>query len=250
MTRQWLVVLGMTVLAVAAAPTPVRAEGATTASPAAQDEPTAPGKPTLETNQQKRDYGLGIQMGRNLTNQGIDVDVDLLVQGLRDALAGRMPLISEDELRRTMTAFRAEMKRDRIDNARNTADENFKAGEAFLAENRTKEGVVTLPSGLQYKVLEAGKGPKPTDTDTVEVRYRGTLLDGTEFDSSFRNDEPATFVVKGSLPGWRQALLAMPVGSKWKLYVPPRLAYGPRGTGLGVGPQATVIFEFELLAIK
>ena len=250
MTRKWLAVLGMAVLAAAAAPTQVRADETPVASPAAQDEPAAPGIPTLETNEQKRDYGLGIQMGRNFKNQGIEVDVELLVRGLRDALAGRMPLISEDELRRTMTAYRAELKRDRIDNARITAEENFKAGEAFLAENKTKEGVVTLPSGLQYKVLKAGKGPKPTDTDTVEVQYRGTLLDGTEFDSSFRNDKPATFVVKGSLPGWRQALLVMPVGSKWELYIPPRLAYGPRGTGLGVGPQATVIFEFELLAIK
>jgi FKBP-type peptidyl-prolyl cis-trans isomerase len=236
----------MAVLAVAAVPIVVRAQEV----PAAQADPAATGKPVIETDEQKRDYGLGMQMGRNLVNQGIEADVDLLVEGLRDALAGRKPLISEEELRRIMMAFRAELKRARIDNARITAEENFKAGEVFMAENKTKADVVTLPSGLQYKVLKQGAGPVPTDMDTVEVQYRGTLLDGTEFDSSFRNDAPATFVVKGSLPGWRQALLLMPVGSRWELYVPPRLAYGPKGTGLGVGPQATVVFEMELLAIK
>ena len=235
----------MVVVVLAAAQGPALAQGAT-ASP----EPAASTQPALKTDKQKTDYGLGVQMGRNLKNQGIEADIDLVVQGLRDALAGRRLLISEDELRRTMMALRTEMRRDRVRDQAIASDENFKAGQAFLEQNKTKEGVVTLPSGLQYKVLRQGQGRKPTDTDTVEVNYRGTLLDGTEFDSSSRSGKPATFVVKASLPGWRQALLQMPVGSKWELYLPPRLAYGPRGTGLGVGPHATVIFELELLAIR
>jgi len=246
MTRTWMMVSAVVALGLVVSPTFVRGQE----EPATEPEATAAAPPGLETDEHKVDYGLGIQMGRSLLNQGIEVDVDVVVQGLRDALAGRKPAIGEHELRRVMKAFYAETRRTRIRNQTLAADENLKAGEVFLAENKSKNGVVTLPSGLQYKVLKEGGGPKPTDTDRVEVDYRGTLIDGTEFDSSSRNDEPATFVVKSSLPGWRQALLLMPVGSRWELYVPPRLAYGRRGTGLGVGPEATVIFEMELRAIK
>jgi len=241
-----MMVSAVVALGLVVSPTFVRGQE----EPATEPEATAAAPPGLETDEHKVDYGLGIQMGRSLLDQGIEVDVDVVVQGLRDALAGRKPAIGEHELRRVMKAFYAETRRTRIRNQTLAADENLKAGEVFLAENKSKNGVVTLPSGLQYKVLKEGGGPKPTDTDRVEVDYRGTLIDGTEFDSSSRNDEPATFVVKSSLPGWRQALLLMPVGSRWELYVPPRLAYGRRGTGLGVGPEATVIFEMELRAIK
>jgi FKBP-type peptidyl-prolyl cis-trans isomerase FklB len=130
------------------------------------------------------------------------------------------------------------------------AEDNKKAGESFLAENKKKEGVVTLPSGLQYKVLKAGDGKKPTDTDTVECNYRGTHIDGTEFDSSYRTGQPATFKVAGVIPGWREALKLMPVGSKWQIFVPSQLAYGTRGKPGSVGPNAALIFEVELLAIK
>jgi FKBP-type peptidyl-prolyl cis-trans isomerase len=245
MSMIWKPAWATAVLVLAATLWPAHAQGPQT-SPI---EAATPGRTVIETDPHKRDYGLGVQMGRNLKNQGIDADVDLVIQGLRDALAGRKLLLAEDELRRVMMALRTETRQARVRNQAIAADENFKGGEAFLAENKAKPGVVTLPSGLQYKVIKAGNGPKPSDTDSVEVQYRGTLLDGTEFDSSFRNQKPASFIVKASLPGWRQALQLMPVGSKWELVLPPRLAYGPRGTGLGVGPQATVIFELELLAI-
>jgi len=216
--------------------------------PADPEVATAPR--SLETDPEKACYGLGVELGRSLVNQGIEVDPDVVVQGLRDALAGRKPAIGETELRRVVRDFRAEARRARARSRSLGAEANFEAGQAFLSENARRDGVVTLPSGLQYRVLEQGIGPTPADTDTVQVNYRGRLLDGTEFDSSFRDGEPATFVVKASLPGWRQALLSMPVGSRWELYLPPRLAYGRLGTGLGVGPEATVIFDLELLAIR
>jgi FKBP-type peptidyl-prolyl cis-trans isomerase FklB len=129
-------------------------------------------------------------------------------------------------------------------------EENKKAGEAFLAQNKGKQGVVTLPSGLQYKILKAGNGKKPTENDTVECNYRGTLINGTEFDSSYRRGQPATFGVGQVIPGWREALQLMPVGSKWELYVPPDLAYGERGAGRDIGPNSTLVFEVELLGIQ
>lgn len=223
----------------------------------AQDTAVAPASatvavPALDNDAQKMDYALGLQIGRSMKNQGIDADSELFLRGLRDALAGRRPALSEQEVRRLMMAMRTEMRQTRNRSQIAVAEENFKAGEVFLAENQAKPGVVTLPSGLQYKVLTKGSGPKPADLDTVEVRYRGTLLDGREFDSSARSNDgkPATFVVKASLPGWRQALQRMPVGSTWELYVPPRLAYGPRGNGINVGPQQTLVYEVELLGIR
>jgi FKBP-type peptidyl-prolyl cis-trans isomerase FklB len=130
------------------------------------------------------------------------------------------------------------------------AAENKTKGEAFLAENKKKEGVVTLPSGLQYKILKAGEGPKPTAEDSVKCNYRGTLIDGKEFDSSYKRNEPATFPVKGVIKGWTEALQLMPVGSKWQLFIPPDLAYGERGAGELIQPEATLIFEVELLSIE
>lgn len=217
----------------------------------AQAPADAPTKPAaVETEQQRIDYGLGVQMGRNLKNQGIEADPELVIQGLRDALTGKKLAISELDLRRSMMTLRSEMRQSRVRNTALASDENFKAGTAYQTENKAKPGVTMLPSGLQYRVLQQGKGPKPDDLDVVEVRYRGLLLDGTEFDSSSREEKPAQFVVKSALPGWRQALKLMPVGSKWELVLPPQLAYGARGNGLGVGPQATVIFELELVAIR
>jgi FKBP-type peptidyl-prolyl cis-trans isomerase FklB len=205
---------------------------------------------SVESEQQKIDYGLGVQMGRNLKNQGIEADPELVIQGLRDALTGKKLAISEVDLRKSMMALRSEMRQSRVRNNALASDENFKAGTAYQAEYKAKPGVAMLPSGLQYRVLQQGKGPKPDDLDVVEVRYRGLLLDGTEFDGSSREEKPAQFVVKSALPGWRQALKLMPVGSKWELVLPPQLAYGERGNGLGVGPQSTVIFELELVAIR
>jgi len=207
----------------------------------------------LKTQKDKVSYSFGVDIVRNLKRQGIELDADLLVKGIRDALSGGNLLMTDDEIRKTIVTFLAEIKQKRT-KARATlakdAEENKREGEAFLAENRKKDGIVTLPSGLQYKIIKAGNGKKPTEADTVEVHYRGTLINGTEFDSSYRTDRPATFKVKGVIPGWREALTLMPVGSKWQLFVPSHLAYGERGAGPNIGPNETLIFEVELLAIK
>jgi FKBP-type peptidyl-prolyl cis-trans isomerase len=207
----------------------------------------------LKTQKDKVSYSFGVEVVRNFKRQGIEVDADLLLKGIRDALSGGNLLMTDDEIRKTIVTFQAEIKQKRT-KARATlakdAEENKKEGDAFLAENRTREGIVTLPSGLQYKILKMGDGKRPTEADTIEVNYRGTLINGTEFDSSYRAGQPATFTVKGVIPGWREALKLMPVGSKWQLFVPSHLAYGPRGIPPNIGPNATLIFEVELLAIK
>ena len=182
---------------------------------------------------------------------GMEFDTDILMKGFKDEASKGKLLMTEEELRDTLSTHYSELSRKREQTMRLVAEENKKMGEAFLAENRTKEGVVTLPSGLQYKILRAGSGKKPTDADTVECHYRGTLVNGTEFDSSYRTGQPATFKVKGLIPGWTEALKLMPVGSKWQLFIPPDLAYGERGAASGhVGPNTTLIFELELISIK
>lgn len=208
-------------------------------------------KLVVKTQKQKVSYSLGADVASNFKRLGIDIDVDVLVKGLRDTFAGKKLLMTEEDVRATMSAFESELRQKQAQATKVTAEKNKKAGDAFLAENKTKDGVVTLASGLQYKILKAGGGKKPTDNDAVECHYRGTLLDGTEFDSSYRRGQPATFKVKGGvIPGWTEALELMPVGSKWQLFIPPQLAYGERGAGRDIGPNATLIFEVELLAIK
>jgi FKBP-type peptidyl-prolyl cis-trans isomerase FklB len=176
--------------------------------------------------------------------------------GLNDGLADKKLLLTDDELKESATAFQTSLKEKRTQAALVAADSAEKDGQAFLAMNAKKQGVVTLPSGLQYKVLEAGTGAKPKDDDTVEARYRGTFINGTEFDSSERRGGPTTFKLGAVIPGWREALKLMPVGSKWQLVVPPALAYGERGLGgkkgspRMIGPNATLVFEVELVAIN
>ena len=195
-------------------------------------------------------YGIGVEVVRNFKNQGIEVDLDMVIKGMKDGLSGKI-LVSEKELRKTMTAFQTELRQKQATTRKFAAQDNRKKGDAFLAENKTKEGVVTLPSGLQYKILRAVDGKKATDADTVECNYRGTLIDGTEFDSSYESGKPATFrVSEGVILGWKEALKLIPVGSKWKFFIPPQLAYGDRGAGRQIGPSETLIFEVELLAIK
>jgi FKBP-type peptidyl-prolyl cis-trans isomerase len=228
MKLKWMVVLGFWLLA---------------AQVSAQE--TA----VLNTPKDKVSYGLGVGVARNFKRQGIEVDVDLLVKGLKDALSGQKLLLSEDDLRATMKGFQEEMRQKQAQAAKIAAEANKKAGEAFLAENQKKEGVVTLPSGLQYKILKAGNGKNPTDDDTVECQFRATLIDGTEFDSSQRAGNPVSFGIKGTIAGWKEALKLMPVGSKWQIFVPPQLAYGEHSVG-AIGPNSTVIFEVELLSIR
>jgi FKBP-type peptidyl-prolyl cis-trans isomerase FklB len=158
--------------------------------------------------------------------------------------------MTEEEYKATMTALQKEMMEKQADAARKLAEKNKKEGEAFLAENGKKEGVVTLPSGLQYKVIQSGKGKTPKSTDTVETNYRGTLIDGTEFDSSYKRGQTATFPVNGVIAGWTEALQKMKEGDKWQLFVPSNLAYGERGAGREIGPNATLLFEVELIAVK
>lgn len=204
----------------------------------------------LKTQKDKVSYGIGMNIGSSLKRDAIDVDADLLVKGLKDSLSGGKTLMSDEEYRETMAAFQKEMMEKQVAAAKAAAEKNKKEGEAFLAENGKKEGVVTLPSGLQYKVIKSGTGKTPTSGDTVETHYRGTLIDGTEFDSSYKRGQTATFPVTGVIPGWTEALQKMKEGDKWQLFIPPNLAYGERGAGRDVGPNATLIFEVELIAVK
>ena len=206
---------------------------------------------TLTTTKEKASYAIGMNLGGGLHRQNIDVDSAALVQGLKDALSGDKTLLTEEEARAALMQLQSEMQAKMQAKQAAEGEANKKEGDAFLAANKTKEGVVTLPSGLQYKILKEGSGPKPTATDSVVCNYKGTLINGTEFDSSYKRGEPATFPVTGVIKGWTEALQLMPVGSKWELFVPADLGYGPRGTPGGpIGPNSTLIFEVELMSIK
>jgi FKBP-type peptidyl-prolyl cis-trans isomerase FklB len=200
-------------------------------------------KLVLKNQKEKVSYSIGLNIGRNLGSdlkrQSIDIDPNILAKGIQDALSGANPLLSNEEIQETMVAFQKEMM-----------EKQKQRGEAFLSENKKKEGVKTLPSGLQYKVTQVGTGKKPKLNDMVTVQYRGTLVDGTEFDSSYRRGQPATFQVSEVIPGWREALPLMGEGAKWQLFVPPNLAYGERGAGGLIGPNATLIFEIELISVQ
>lgn len=208
----------------------------------------------LKTEKDQRSYALGMDLGNQFRKLSVDVDPAVFAQGLGDALVGRKTLLTDDEVKAVIARLQAELKARQMQASTTAdskkADDNGKAGAIFLSENKMKEGVVTLPSGLQYKVITAGPGRKPGLADTVVCQYRGTLIDGTEFDSSYARNQPATFPVKGVIPGWTEALQLMPVGSKWQLVIPPALAYGERGAGDKIGPNATLVFEIELLSIK
>ena len=219
---------------------------ATQQSPAADGQNTS----TLKTQKDKVSYALGMNLGLNLHRQSVEVDPALLLQGLQDGMAGGKTQLSEDQARAALTELQSDLRKKQQEKMQAVGDANRKQGDAFLAENKGKEGVVTLSSGLQYKILSAGTGPKPTTSDSVVCNYRGTLVNGTEFDSSYKRGQPATFPVSGVIKGWTEALQLMPVGSKWQLFVPSELAYGERGTGADIGPYAVLIFEVELLSIQ
>jgi len=203
-------------------------------------------KLVLKDQKDKISYIVGMDIGNNLKKQSIGVNTKVLAKGIEDALAGAKPLLTEQEIQETMMAFQKEMLAKQAE----VAKKNKTEGEAFLAENKKKEGVKTLPSGLQYKVIKAGTGKKPKSSDTVTVNYRGTLIDGTEFDSSYKRGQPATFQVTGVIPGWTEALQLMQEGAKWQLFVPSNLAYGERGAGGVIGPNATLLFEIELISVQ
>jgi FKBP-type peptidyl-prolyl cis-trans isomerase len=202
-----------------------------------------PAPPELKTTQQKASYGIGTSIGANLRRQGFDLDVALFLRGLTDALKGIKPALPEQELREAIQTAQQE-------SMRNLAEGNKQTGQAFLAENKKKAGVVTLPSGLQYEVLDPkDAGASPKATDTVTVHYKGTLLDGRVFDSSYDRKEPATFALNQVIPGWTEALQRMKVKEKWRLFIPSELAYGERPPGGEIGPNSVLVFEVELLSI-
>jgi len=213
------------------------------------DKEALQGAPTFENWKDKLSYAMGVDWASSLRAQRVDVNVDLLITAFKDALAGNKLSMTRDEMIATLKRAEAEQKQDFEHAKAMLSDKNKKAGQALFADNLKKEDVVTLPSGLQYKVLKQGEGKKPTLEDTVVCQYRGTLLDGTEFDSSYKRNQAATVPVKGVIKGWSEALQVMPVGSKWQLFIPPQLAYGERIVG-GIAPNATLIFEVELLSIQ
>jgi FKBP-type peptidyl-prolyl cis-trans isomerase FklB len=220
------------------------------AQPSAAQPAKAEDHSILAAQQANVSYAMGADIARNFKRMQIDFDLDQLVTGMKDELSGAKLRLSEAEIRSIMAAFQGELRRKQVLATRAAGLENKQAGDAFLAENTKKEGVVTLPSGLQYKILQKGDGKTPTDADTVAVRYRGRLIDGTEFDRSDPGGQPADFKVTGVIAGWKEVLKLMPVGSKWEIVIPPSLAYGPRGAGRDIGPNCTLIFELELVSVK
>ncbi|WP_305044631.1 FKBP-type peptidyl-prolyl cis-trans isomerase [Geoalkalibacter sp.] len=203
----------------------------------------------LESGADKFSYALGQQLGRDLKMGGVQVNADLIAAGVRDAQAGSSRM-SEEEMEAAMESMQREMMAQHLAQQEALAKKNLEQGKAFLAENAKKKGVKTTASGLQYQVIEAGKGKKPGPDSTVTVHYRGTLVDGTEFDSSYGRGEPATFNLSGVIPGWTEALQLMQEGAKYKIVLPADLAYGERGAGQVIGPNATLVFDVELLSVN
>jgi FKBP-type peptidyl-prolyl cis-trans isomerase FklB len=206
--------------------------------------------PPLKTDKDKLSYAMGMDLGSQLKTGSVDIDAAVFGRALRDALSGSKTLMTEDEAKAIITELQKAMMVKQAAAAKVVGEKNKAEGDAFLAANKAKEGVVTLPSGLQYKVLTAGTGKQPTAEDTVVCQYRATLISGKEVDSSYTRGQPLTFPVKGVIKGWTEVLQHMPVGSKWQVFIPSNLAYAERGAGADIGPNATLIFEIELVAIK
>ena len=210
---------------------------------------SAPAAVALESTEQRLSYGIGFNLGQRMQADAVPMDTDAFTAGLRDAVAGSEPRMSQEEIAAEMQAYQEAMASQQQAVQAEMATVNAAAAAAYLAENATVEGVVVTESGLQYLVLEEGDGPKPGAEDTVEVHYRGTLVDGTEFDSSYARGQTVSFGVGQVIPGWTEALQLMPVGSKWKLGIPPELGYGAGGAGQTIGPNSALIFEVELVSI-
>ena len=225
------------------------------AGTAARKPGTAATAPVLKTDKEKRSYAIGLNIGAKIANElkagGVETDSARLAQGIRDSLTGGKHLLTDEEVKTALTALETELRERARAEYEAMAAANRKEGDDFLAANKGKEGVQTLPSGLQYKVLKAGSGPKPAATDKVSCNYKGTFLDGKEFDSSEKHGgKPVTFGVSQVIKGWSEALQQMPVGSKWQLFVPSDMAYGPGGFGQDIGPNKALIFEVELVSIE
>jgi len=249
-----ILLLGSSMAQQAPASTPKTATAAkpatSTTKPRTATAPASSQPLVLKTDKEKLSYAIGMNIGASMKKDTLDIDPTVLTRGIKDALTGAKTSMTEEQARTIVNAFRTEMVKKQQAEAQKAGEANKQAGEKFLAENKTKEGVVALPSGLQYKVIKQGDGPKPAASDTVVTNYRGTLIDGKEFDSSYKRGQPATFPVGQVIKGWTEALQLMPVGSKWQLFIPATLAYGDRSPGGDIGPNSTLIFDIELLSIE
>ncbi len=246
-----VVALGLLACGVRAQQAPAKAPAArrrraSAKAPAAAAAPA----PAFSTQKQKVSYAIGMEMGKGVKAQGIDVDPTIVMQGLKDALSDAKSQMSEEELRQVITGLQQEIRQKQMQAMEAAAAENKTKGEAYMAANAKKEGVVALPDGVQYKILTAGQGAKPAESDTVLCNYKGTFVDGTEFDSSTQAGKPVPFEVKNVIPGFKEVLQMMPVGSKWQVVIPSSMAYGERGAGNVIGPNSTLVFEIELVSIQ
>jgi FKBP-type peptidyl-prolyl cis-trans isomerase FklB len=235
-------------------PAPKSTTGEATAKPRAATTTRTSAPLALTTEKDKASYAIGVNIGKDLGEKlrkdSVDVNTAIVLRGMKDALAGGKMLLTDDQAKAAMDQFMADLHEKQEKKMAIAGDVNKAKGDTFLAANKTKDGVITLPSGLQYKIISPGTGPKPTSSDSVVCNYRGTLIDGTEFDASAKHGGPATFPVGKVIKGWTEALQLMPVGSKWQLYIPSDLAYGSQGAGGDIGPNSTLIFDIELLSIK
>jgi FKBP-type peptidyl-prolyl cis-trans isomerase FklB len=204
----------------------------------------------LKNSKEKLSYALGMDLGNQFRKQAVQVNPEVFLQGLKDAISGSKTLLTEEQVRNQITELQNQMRTKYLVERAAIGKTNKAEGEAFLAGNKSRPDVITLESGLQYRIIKTGDGPKPALQDTVMCNYRGTLINGAEFDNSYKQNKPASFPVGKVIKGWTEALQLMPVGSKWQLFVPPNLAYGENGAGNIVGPNATLIFEVDLLSIQ
>lgn len=211
----------------------------------------AAGTAELPSQKEKASYAIGMDIANSIKKNGVEIDPDIIGKAIKDVLTGQKTLLTDQEAKTTLQDLQKEMKVKHLEKMKVLGEKNKKEGDAFLAANKKKEGVKTLPSGLQYKVITEGKGKSPGVTDTVTVQYVGTLVDGTEFDSSYKRGQAANFPVKSVIKGWTEALQLMKEGSKWRIFLPPNLAYGETGIGGGrIGPNATLIFDVELVSVQ
>ena len=216
----------------------------------AEDGSAAPASVELKDGLEQTSYAVGVQIGKSLKQPGMeDLDLELLIRGFRDAMTGGPLALSDNGLTQVMTAFQQRLMARQRAMVEQEADQNLAVAQAFLDENRGKDGVIVLDSGLQYKVLREGTGRSPSATDRVKTNYRGTLVDGTEFDSSYKRGQPAEFPVNRVIPGWTEALQLMKEGAKWELYIPPNLAYGTRGSPPRIPPNSALVFDIELIEV-
>ena len=207
-------------------------------------------KMTLKDNKDKVSYSIGLNIGKSMKQEGLDINPDALAAAMKDVFAGAKPQLTDEEVQAVMQEFQKEMMAKRMKGQQEGLTKNKAEGEKFLADNKKKEGIKTTASGLQYKVIKDGTGKTPKATDTVSTHYRGTLISGKEFDSSYKRGEPAEFPVNGVIKGWTEALQLMKEGAKWQLFIPSELADGERGAGQDIGPNSTLIFDIELLSVK